>query len=619
MKFCVLILLLTYLNSKAQDGSLDNTFGTSGLKNIDFGLTNEFAHTLAIQNDGKIIAGGKTYNGTNYDFALIRLNTNGSLDNTFGMGGYVVTSVQSGNDFIKSIKIQSDGKILVAGTTYYGAWIQDFCLVRYNSNGTLDNSFGTNGIVITDVGSVSEFANSLVIQSDGKIVVAGHTTIGTQYDFALVRYNSNGSLDNTFGTSGIVKTDIGTSNDEAYSVALQSDGKILVAGGSYNGSNFDFALVRYNSDGSLDNSFNSSGKYTSNFFGYYDMAYSVLTQTDDKIIISGTAENIGSNRDFAAIRLNSDGSVDNSFGTNGKVSVNMMTTNDFCYSSALQSDNKILLCGYTDYSLSILRLNSDGSIDYSFDYDGKVLTAVGGSWNESNSIAIQSDGKIVVAGNGYYNNMMVSTYDFVITRYTNISLLPVELTSFNAKFKMNNVELNWTTETEANNYGFEIERAVTLSTELVEVSKGDHWQKIGFVKGSGNSNSPKQYSFVDNSPASGKLKYRLKQIDNDGSFSYSNEIEIDVDIPKVFALNQNYPNPFNPTTTITFTLAEDGLTTLKIYDILGREVHTLVNEELKAGQVYKIDFDGSKLASGVYFYKLESKSMSKSKRFVLMK
>ncbi len=608
MKFCALILLFTYLNLKAQDGSLDYSFGTSGLKNIDFGLTNEYAHTLAIQNDGKIIVGGKTYNGTSYDFALIRLNADGSLDNTFGTGGYVVTSVQSGNDFIKSIKIQSDGKILVAGTSYFGTWIQDFCLIRYNSNGTLDKSFGSNGIVITDLGSVSEFANSLVIQSDGKIVVAGHTTIGTQYDFAVVRYNSNGSLDNSFGTNGIVKTNIGTSNDEAYAVALQPDGKILVAGGSYNGSNFDFALVRYNSDGSLDNTFNSSGKYTSDFYSSYDMAYSVFTQADGKIIISGTVENTGSNRDFASIRLNSVGSVDNSFGTNGKVSVNMMTTNDFCYSSVLQSDNKILLCGYTDYSLSILRLNSDGSIDYSFDYDGKVLTAVGGSWNEPNSIAIQTDGKIVVAGNGYYNNMMVSTYDFVITRYTNISLLPVELTSFNAKFKMNNVELNWTTETEVNNFGFNVECKMY----------NEEWKTIGFVKGSGNSNTPKEYSFIDKSPTSGKLKYRLKQIDNDGSFTYSNEIEVDIDIPKVFELYQNYPNPFNPTTKIMFTLTKGGETTLRVYDILGREVATLVNEVKEAGN-YEVTFDGGKISDGVYYYTLKSGDFKQTMKMTLIK
>jgi hypothetical protein len=195
------------------------------------------------------------------------------------------------------------------------------------------------------------------------------------------------------------------------------------------------------------------------------------------------------------------------------------------------------------------------------------------------------------------------------------SPLPVELTSFIATVtKQNQVELNWQTATEINNYGFEIERFVIFSP-----SKNDNWQKIGFVKGNGNSNSPKYYSFIDQNPVGGKLKYRLKQIDSDGSFSYSNEIVVDVNIPKVFALEQNYPNPFNPITTISFTLQEDGLTTLKIYDLLGREVKTLVNEELKAGQIHRINFDGSRLASGVYFYKLESKNKSMIRKFVLMK
>ncbi|MCX7875098.1 MAG: YCF48-related protein [Melioribacteraceae bacterium] len=195
-----------------------------------------------------------------------------------------------------------------------------------------------------------------------------------------------------------------------------------------------------------------------------------------------------------------------------------------------------------------------------------------------------------------------------------IGLFPIELMYFTANVINNSVKLIWQTATELNNYGFDIERASTsLSTQPT------NWQNIGFVKGNGNSNSPKHYSFIDQNPIGGKLKYRLKQIDSDGSFSYSNEIEIYVNIPKVFALEQNYPNPFNPTTTISFTLQEDGLTTLKIYDLLGREVKTLVNEELKAGQIHRINFDGSGLASGVYFYKLESKSMSMIRKFVLMK
>jgi len=191
--------------------------------------------------------------------------------------------------------------------------------------------------------------------------------------------------------------------------------------------------------------------------------------------------------------------------------------------------------------------------------------------------------------------------------------LPVQLVTFLASYNNNgDVILNWRTETEINNFGFEIERCVILSPQC-------SWETIGFVEGSGNSNSPKEYSFIDKNPPSGKIKYRLKQLNNDGSFSYSNEIEVEIYIPKEFVLYQNYPNPFNPVTTISFTLAEDAFTTLKVYDILGNEVMVLVNDKLKSGQLYKVELNGDKLASGLYFYRLESGSNVATKKLILMK
>ena len=192
------------------------------------------------------------------------------------------------------------------------------------------------------------------------------------------------------------------------------------------------------------------------------------------------------------------------------------------------------------------------------------------------------------------------------------SPLPVQLVSFLANYFNGNVILNWRTETETNNFGFEIERCVILSSSSL-------WETIGFVEGNGNSNSPIEYSFIDKNPPSGKIKYRLKQFDNDGSFSYSNEIEVEIYIPKEFVLYQNYPNPFNPITTISFTLAEDAFTTLKVYDILGNEVMVLVNDKLKSGQLYKVELNGDKLASGLYFYRLESGSKVATKKLILMR
>jgi uncharacterized delta-60 repeat protein len=168
----------------------------------------------------------------------------GDLDTSFDTDGKVTTDFGASSDSASSIALQSDGKIVVAGYSYNGS-NYDFAVVRYNTNGSLDTSFDTDGKVTTDFGAQSDYAKSVALQSDGKIVVAGYSYNGSNYDFAVVRYNTNGSLDTSFDTDGKVTTDFGASSDYAESVALQSDGKIVVAGTSYNGSNYDFAVVRY--------------------------------------------------------------------------------------------------------------------------------------------------------------------------------------------------------------------------------------------------------------------------------------------------------------------------------------------------------------------------------------
>jgi uncharacterized delta-60 repeat protein len=178
----------------------------------------------------------------------------GDLDTTFDSDGKVTTAIGASDNEAYSVAIQSDGKIVAAGSSKNGS-NYDFALARYNTDGTLDTNFGTGGKVITAIGSSTDVAESVAIQSDGKIVAAGFSNNGSNNDFALVRYNTNGTLDTTFDSDGKVTTAIGSANDAAYSVAIQSDGKIVAAGFSNNGSNNDFALVRYNTNGSLDTSF----------------------------------------------------------------------------------------------------------------------------------------------------------------------------------------------------------------------------------------------------------------------------------------------------------------------------------------------------------------------------
>lgn len=193
------------------------------------------------------------------------------------------------------------------------------------------------------------------------------------------------------------------------------------------------------------------------------------------------------------------------------------------------------------------------------------------------------------------------------------SPLPVELTSFSASAKGNAVNLAWKTATEVDNYGFEIERtSLSFSQLQSEASEGGRdWAKVGFVQGAGSSNSPKEYSFSDMSVTSGAYNYRLKQIDNDGQFTYSKEVEVEIESPTAFVLEQNYPNPFNPSTTIQFSLPVAAKISIKLYDILGRELITLLEGNYSSGRQRYV-FDASKLASGVYVYQLNAEADTKN-------
>ncbi len=205
------------------------------------------------------------------------------------------------------------------------------------------------------------------------------------------------------------------------------------------------------------------------------------------------------------------------------------------------------------------------------------------------------------------------------------NIVPVELTSFTASILQNEkaVQLNWTTATETNNSGFEIQRGPSLIPSQREGTLqtplwGD-WGAIGFVPGFGTTTEPKSYSFTDENVSTGTYKYRLKQIDFDGSFTYSNEIEVQVDFtPKDFVLYQNYPNPFNPSTVISYQLPVTGNVTLKVYDILGKEVVVLVNQKQEPG-IYEIIFNADNLSAGVYFYQLKADGFINTKKLILLK
>jgi len=187
--------------------------------------------------------------------------------------------------------------------------------------------------------------------------------------------------------------------------------------------------------------------------------------------------------------------------------------------------------------------------------------------------------------------------------------LPVELVSFSARISDTNVILDWMTATEVNNYGFEIQRSVPT----------DEWEVLGFVEGHGNSNSPKEYNFKDSEvDVAGIYSYRLKQIDNDGAYEFSKTIKVNIGSPINFELNQNYPNPFNPSTIISFNLPKSGQVTLKIYNLMGEEIKTLV-EGYKETGIYTVNFTAEDLASGMYLYRLSTNDFTETKKMLFMK
>ncbi len=445
--FLVLLLLLPSSlifaspSAASGPGDLDTTFDTDGKVLTNFGGYSDSGQSVAIQSDGKIVVGGVSYTtistGT---FALARYNTDGSLDSSFGAGGKVTTSFGINVSTIWSVAIYKTGphvgKIVAAGDST-ASGLNVFALARYNTDGSLDTTFGGGtGKVTTDFAlpgdvNVTAQALSVAIQSDDRIVLAGNTVKGFNsvcqdcpanngFNFALARYNADGTLDTSFGGTGKVITDIGGfsfgSGDGAYSVVIQGDGKIVAAGlgNPLASGNSDFALVRYNTDGTLDTDFGGTGKVTTDFGSTTDYGKSVAIQGNGKIVVAGQFGDYPS-ADFALARYNTNGSLDTSFDTDGKVTTNFGGW-DLGQSMAIQSDGGIVAAGYTNtgstLDFAVARYNTDGSLDSSFGASGKVTTDFGGGPDAGKSVAIQSDGKIVVTGSGG-----ASHTNFAVARY----------------------------------------------------------------------------------------------------------------------------------------------------------------------------------------------------------
>lgn len=527
-------------------------------------------------------------------------------------------------------------KILLLLFTFYVLSLNGQTL----SQSIFDSYFGINGITIPKIKSVNNGLWSLSLQSDNKIIAAGWaiTNEETPSDIALVRLFDNGEPDTSFNPSGLFSIGNGTWED-AYATAIQSDGKILVGGRYFNNSSWDFLIIRFNEDGTLDSTFGKNGFFKKDFFGKDDRLFSLDIQSDGKIVACGYAEKF--NWDFAIIRLNIDGTLDSTFAENGERVINIGSYNDVAFSLKVQKDGKIIVCGWTyifgSWDFALVRLNSDGSLDKSFASTGIVTTDYYHLYNTAHSIAIQSDGKYVAAG--YTLKPGVYDTDIMLVRYNTDGTI-------DKTFGNNGVVL----------------ADYDNADDFAWVIKNDNYDKlvVGGVKTINGSKSILVARFnSDGSPdisfgKNGIFDFKFQGFDEeardlliqpDGKILltgyYSDEKTKKAFVVRLnnpynsinnkpeFLLN-NFPNPFNTSTKISYIIPTNITTkdkiyllvTIKVYDLLGREIETLVDEFQEPGY-YEIQFPLNKtsenLSSGIYFYRIEINGISQTKKMILVR
>lgn len=617
------------------DGSLDGTLDGDGILLSNFNSNFDQVYDLAIDNAGKYLIGGLSKTNTNIEsLAINRYNINGSLDATFDGDGKYIYNLPSSADRANAVALQTDGKIIAAGYTFKfsaaGGFPQrDFAVVRYDINGMLDPGFGTGGIVKTDIGSsTSDEASAILIQPDGKIIVAGNGGVG----YAVARYNTNGTPDNTFDGDGKISFSAGSLSD----IALTSTGQIIVSYRGSSGGNDNVGVIRFNTNGSFDNSFGSGGLglYTSNDT---DESFDMVLRSDGKIVLSGIFNGQGGVLQFTA-----NGIIDGSFGSSGLVTFTIAGYTPNFTEVTTDANGNILVGGnvYTPSgtTLALARITPAGALDGTFGSGGKVNTNLTPSTEETIiSLFPQTDGTIIAGGNlrqspddrnffvirytasgaidGTFNNntglftkdlnigsldyinqyvqsgnalygagyMRTEKQDDVLILAVNLSgsALPVTMLDFTGTIINNNVLLKWSTVFEQNNKGFEIHRSLD----------GSRFEKIGFVNGTGNSTSKQSYNYTDNAMSTGKIFYKLKQVDADGSGKWSNVVSVQ------FSKNASisvYPNPAHSYFTLSGT---STIKLIELFDVGGKKIKTF--QPLNQNK-----YDVQELQQGVYFIRI---------------
>lgn len=416
----------------AQTGVYDPTFGNGGKVLTVFDSTDGSATATAIQPDGKLVVVGFGDYFPETRLYIARYNTNGILDATFGNGGIVTIMDPNGGDLLNSVAIQPDGKIVAGGLLHvFDSSTQladaDFYLFRLKPNGSFDSTFGTNGEVVTDLATYSgDVLHKLIIKPNGKILAGGYVNDGNTGNdaYGLVQYNADGTLDNTFGTNGITVIMVPQDPESRGSIALLPNGKILAALTTVSQTGFyDWGLARFNADGTPDASFGTGGMLALDLGPMHDMVHDMVVQTDGKIVLTGESDNNLTNM-ITVVRVDNTGAYDLTFGDSGIVRHHISSDQyspETGESVAIQPDGKILV-GCTldnaansyDANFALVRFKPNGAIDDSFGRRGVIVTDFDNGGDFCKGILLQPDGKIVLVGQAQDQNYSVN---FGIVRY----------------------------------------------------------------------------------------------------------------------------------------------------------------------------------------------------------
>jgi uncharacterized delta-60 repeat protein len=542
---------------------------------------------IEVDDSGNVyVTGSSAAGSTEYtlDYVTIKYNPSGVEE-----WAERYSSPGNDQDIAFALALDNSGNVYVTGQSGHPALNSNIATIKYNSSGAVQWIAEFDGTGNWDTG------NDLIVDEAGNVYVTGFFSVdwGTAYlNFITIKYDSQGNQQWAHGYNGT-----GGNSDEAVAICLDKSGNIYVTGFS-TGTVYDIATIKYNSAGDQQwlQIYSSSSPSI-------DVPIDMVVDESGNVYITGAISlNIGT------LKYNTDGVLqwNKIYNYNGNFdagnSIALDVVGDVYVTGVSQSGT---FESTSDYAT--IKYNLSGDEIWVQRYNGSA-----NNWDAGNSIALDNAGNVYVTGFSTTN----TNYDFGTIKYSQPPI-PVELTSFTANIANDaDIILNWSTAIEMNNHQFEVERR----------TENSEYYTIGYVEGSGTTSEPKEYSFIDDKVEVGKYFYRLKQTDFDGSYKYSDEIEIEVPGTITFSLEQNYPNPFNPTTTIKYSVPsgiangvkQSQIVTLIIYDILGNEVITLVNEAMTAGN-YAVEFSAEGLTSGIYFYTLKSGNLTQTKKLILLK